>query len=131
MIRRLAHLLCSLWLVATSLAPGHGWALCFEASGQVTVEITALESEHVAAGGEAADCATNCEQERCEDCRDVQLCVADRACPRRDMTSVDLAALPMCIVLSCEPLQANPRIASHALAVPVAKSAHLIRVLRC
>jgi hypothetical protein len=131
MIRRFAHIVCSLWLVATSLAPGHGWTLCFEASGQVTVEITALGRGHTSAGAEVADCATDCPPERCEDCRHVSLCAADRACPRRDMASVELAVLPACVEMQCGPLHANPRGVSRALAAPAAESPHLIRVLRC
>lgn len=131
MHRRLAHLLCSFWLVATSLAPGPGWALCFEASGQVAVEITAPDRGHATVPAEAANCATDCLPERCEDCRDVSLSLADRACPRREPASVELAMLPACVELPCEPLHVNACGVSDALAAPAAQSPHLIRVLRC
>ena len=131
MNRRLPHVLCALWLVATSLAPGQGWSLCFEASGTVVVEMTALAGDPTEAGAVGADCATECPPERCHDCRDVSLDVADRACPRRDASALGPVVEHIRVELLCEPMPVEPRGALHALELPAAASPHLIRVLRC
>ena len=131
MIRRLYHIVGSLWLVATSLAPGQGWALCFEASGRVAVEWTAFSGASTTAGTSVTSCAEDCPPERCNDCRDVSLGVADRACPRRDATSVVLTVLPIRIELPIQPMRASVLGAMHARTTPADASPHLIRVLRC
>ena len=131
MNRRLPHILCSLWLVATSLAPGQGWSLCFEASGTVAVEMNARAKDPAEATAARADCATECPPERCHDCRDVSLDVADRACPRRAASEMGPLVEPIQVVRLCEPFHAELREALNALEMPAFASPHLIRVLRC
>ena len=131
MNRRLAHVLCSFWLVATSLAPGPGWALCFEASGQVALEMTAVASQPAAAGETAANCATECPPDRCEDCHDVSLTVIDRACPRRHADTVDPAVTPPFVEFSSGPLRTDSFVPSPRLGASAAASPHLTRVMRC
>ena len=131
MNRRLAHVLCSLWLVASSLAPGPGWALCFEASGRVAVELTACASRPAAADDSAADCATECPPDRCKDCRDVSITVTDRACPRRHADTVDPAFTPLLVEFASEPLRAVSFVPSPRLGTIASASPHLTRVMRC
>lgn len=131
MNRRLPHILCSLWLVATSLAPGQGWSLCFEASGTVVVEMTARAADPARAGAADADCVTDCSPERCRDCRDVSLDLADRACPRRESSAMGPVIEPIRVEILCEPFHAELCGGLRALEVPASASPHLIRVLRC
>lgn len=131
MNRRLPHIFCALWLVATSLAPGQGWSLCFEASGTVFVELTARAGDPTEVRSAAADCTTECPPERCRDCRDVSLDVADRACPRRDASMMGPVVELTQVELLYEPCHAEWHGALPALEVPASASPHLIRVLRC
>ena len=131
MNRRLAHVLCSFWLVATSLAPGSGWALCFEASGQVAVEMTGVAGRPAAADDAAADCATECPPDRCEDCRDVSLTLTDRACPRRHADTIEPAVTPLFVEFTSGPLRADSFASSPRLGTIAAASPHLTRVMRC
>ena len=130
MTRRIVHLAASLWLLATSLAPGAGWSLCFEASGRVAVELAAPAS---AADGESGgvDCATDCPPDRCEACRDVSLTTLDRACPRREMVTDVSIALVAAETSPGEPTVSAPADQPCVGTAWTASSPHLVRVMRC
>ena len=130
MTRRIVHFTASLWLLATSLAPGAGWSLCFEASGRVAVELVAPAA---AATGESGgvDCATDCPPDRCEECRDVSLATADRACPRREMVTDVAIALVAAETSPFEPVVSAPADWPRVCTAWASSSPHLVRVMRC
>lgn len=99
MSRRIAHLLCSLWLLAASLLPGAGWALCVEASGHVAIEIVGPAGVRTGLDEPASACRTQTGSDACNDCHDVQLSDADPVCPRRELGHTESPRL-VCVAAS-------------------------------
>jgi hypothetical protein len=131
MLRRLPHIVCSLWLAVTALIPGQGWTLCVSPSGHVAVEFAPVEPARVSPGAEAAACREDCGEERCEACHDVSLASAERACSRRDVVAVEFAAVPAQVEVRYElewpTLHALPP--SPVCSLP--EASHRTRILRC
>lgn len=128
MDRRLFRLLCSLWLLAGSLLPGSGWALCVSASGHVALEVTAPAHATVAADNV---CRDECPPERCEDCHDVRLESPDRTCPRRDVSTSEIALAPANVALPGGLPVAVPVLVRASAAWRTLSAPHLVHVLRC
>lgn len=94
LVQRLAS---SIWLLAASLLPGPGWALCVSANGHVALEATAVTAPLHATAPAEGTCESECPPEECGSCHDVSLSDPDRVCPRRDAGAMDHDFVPRCI----------------------------------
>lgn len=130
MTRRWTHLSCSLWLIAASLLPGTGWALCVGAGGHVAVEVVGPATLEHGLDESGSACRDNCMTDACESCHDVQLESLEPSSIRRDLS----AASPAILIAVSGFTAPYPHVPAAAI-VPVrslraAEAPHLACVLR-
>lgn len=131
MSRRIAHLFCSLWLLAASLLPGAGWALCVEETGHVAIEIVGPAGVRAGLDEPASACRTQTGSDACTDCHDVRLSDADPVCPRRDLGHTDLPLLA-CVAASWQwPGALHTQAIVRPVRQPLEPATRAACVLRC
>ncbi len=108
MAHRISHIVCSLWLVVTSLVPGQGWTLCVSPNGHVAVELAPAGLREALPDMAGSACREDCAEERCEACHDVSLASAERVVSRRDVAAVDSGPTPAAMAALHAPNAPDP-----------------------